>query len=403
MPRPIRESVDSLRPIQRNLALDFLGAFGLGVTSAMVASFLPTIARREGLEPIGLAALSATPFIAAILSVLSGRYGPRTTWQLALLRLVGAGALLLIPFSPVPTVMVAAAFLFWVSNQMSVPFQQRQWGVLYPARMRARVVGFLGSGRMGASVLAGLTGTLLADQIGGPAAVALAGAVGGLCALAFLGIRSPGTLAGLPYSPRESIRTLLGLPSLPMLAVGQGLFFGGMIAAMPLLPLINVDRLDMSLAEVGILALLTAAGSALSFLPWGALADRRGFLLPMRIGPAIGLVGLVAYTFAPSVAVVSVASFAIGISNASTDLGVQAAISSQAGLAQRAPAMSGWNAIAGVRGVIAAFSVSPLVQAGVLDLTAALLVCAAASTLGVAVFWRMKPAPTPARGRAGRR
>ena len=59
----MHDSIDGLRPLSRNLSLDLIAAIGVGVSVALVASFLPTIARRGGLEPLGLAALSAAPFL----------------------------------------------------------------------------------------------------------------------------------------------------------------------------------------------------------------------------------------------------------------------------------------------------------------------------------------------------
>ena len=49
--------------------------------------------------------------------------------------------------------------------------------------------------------------------------------------------------------------------------------------------------------------------------------------------------------------------------------------------------MSGWNAITGARGLVAPFLMSALVQAGLVSVTVALLVCAVASGLGVVLFW----------------
>jgi UDP-N-acetylmuramyl pentapeptide phosphotransferase/UDP-N-acetylglucosamine-1-phosphate transferase len=49
--------------------------------------------------------------------------------------------------------------------------------------------------------------------------------------------------------------------------------------------------------------------------------------------------------------------------------------------------MSGWNAITGVRGLVVPFLMSVLVQFGVVSLTVGLLLCAAASATGVALFW----------------
>ena len=89
------------RALGRNLALDLLAAVGVGVSIALVTTLLPTIARRGGLEPLGLAALAAAPFIANLLGVFAGRFGPRSPRQLALIR--GAGAASLVALFIVPT------------------------------------------------------------------------------------------------------------------------------------------------------------------------------------------------------------------------------------------------------------------------------------------------------------
>ena len=74
---PTRDSIEGLRPISRNLSLDLIAAIGYGVSGALVSTLLPTIARRGGLEPLGLAALSAAPFLTNLLSVFAGRFGPQ--------------------------------------------------------------------------------------------------------------------------------------------------------------------------------------------------------------------------------------------------------------------------------------------------------------------------------------
>ena len=78
------------RALGRNLALDLVAAVGVGVSMGLVTALLPTIARRGGLEPLGLSALAAAPFVANLLSAFAGRFGPRSSMQLALIR--GSGA-----------------------------------------------------------------------------------------------------------------------------------------------------------------------------------------------------------------------------------------------------------------------------------------------------------------------
>jgi len=385
--RPTRDSIEGLRPISRNLSLDLIAAIGYGVSGALVSTLLPTIARRGGLEPLGLAALAAAPFLTNLLSVFAGRLGPKSTRQFALLRGIGAGSLVALLVIPGAPVIVAVAFVFWISISFSSPFQLRFWGATYPGRMRGRVVGFLGTGRAAAAGIAALAGGLLADRFGGPSAVALAGGVGVVCALAYAGLRTSASAAPLAYSARESIRAMRARPTLQRVALAQGFFGGGFIAAGPLYALVYVDRLDLSLSDVGVIGVFGAAATTVSFLAWGAVADRFDALAAMRYGSLIGLAGLTAYAVAPGLAVLLVAALAIGVASSSIEVGVAGVISDNTPLASRAAAMSGWNAITGARGLVAPFFMSALVQFGVVSVTVGLLVCASASALGVALFW----------------
>ena len=189
--------------VGRNLALDLVAAIGVGVTVALVTTLLPTIARRGGLEPIGLAALAAAPFVANLLGAFAGRVGPRSQRQLALIRGVGAASLLVLAVLAAAPVMVVVSIVFWLSLSLSGPFHLRLWGAMYPARVRGRVVGLLGSGRAAAAAIAALAGGVLADQLGGETAVALAGLVGLGCALAYAGLRAPNAERPPSFSARE--------------------------------------------------------------------------------------------------------------------------------------------------------------------------------------------------------
>jgi MFS family permease len=387
------------RAIGRNLALDLVAAVGVGVTVALITTLLPTIARRGGLEPIGLAALAAAPFVANLLGAFAGRVGPRSQRQLALIRGAGAASLLVLAVLAAAPVMVAVSVAFWLSLSLSGPFHLRLWGSMYPARVRGRVVGFLGSGRAAAAALAALAGGLLADRFGGETAVALAGLVGLGCALAYAGLRAPSAERPPTFSARESIQALRDRPFLSRIAIAQGFYGGGLIAAVPLYAIVNVDRLDLSLADVGIIGILTAGATTLSFLVWGAVADRRGPLVAMRLGSTLGLAALIAYAFAPDVAVLWVAAIAAGAGSASIEVGIASAVSDHTPLASRAAAMAGWNAITGARGIVAAFTMSVLLQVGIVDVTTGLLLCAAVTAVGVVLYARASTTPAATEGR----
>ena len=143
-------------------------------------------------------------------------------------------------------------------------------------------------------------------------------------------------------------------PLLGRIALAQGFYGGGLIAAAPLFALVYVDRLDLTLADVGFVEILAAAATTLAFPLWGAVADRFGGLAPLRVGSAIGLVSLVAYAVAPNVMVLWLAAVAAGTASASIDVGIASAVSDHTPLASRAAAMAGWNALTGARGIVAA-------------------------------------------------
>ncbi len=374
------------RELGRNLALDMLAAIGVGVSLALVTTLLPTIARRGGLEPVGLAALASAPFVANLSSAFAGRFGPRSPRQLAVIRGAGAASLIALFIVPTPLVMIAVSVVFWVSISFGGPFHLRLWGAMYPARLRGRIVGFIGTGRAAAGALAAFAGGILADRLGGPPAVALAGVVGMVCAIGYAGFHAEA--AGDPprFSAGDSIRALRDRPVLGRVALAQGFYGGGLIAAAPLFAIVYVDRLDLSLAAVGIIGILTAAATTVSFLAWGVVADRYGAMVAMRIGSAMGLAALVAYAIAPDVTVLWAAAVGLGAGGASIDLGIASIVSEHTTMASRAPAMAGWNAITGARGIVAAFLMSALLQAGIVDVTTGLLLCAVTSAIGVALY-----------------
>ena len=242
----------------------------------------------------------------------------------------------------------------------------------------------------GGCALAALGGGLIADRIGGPTAVAIAGVIGIACAVGYAGFRADA--AGEPprFSARDAVRALRERPVLGRVALAQGFYGGGVIAAVPLFALVHVDRLGLSLADVGILGILNAIATTVAFPLWGAVSDRFGTLVGMRIGGALGVMALIGYAVAPDVAVLWVASLLAGIAGAAIDVGIAAIVSDETTLASRAPAMAGWNAITGARGIVAAFLMSALVQAGVVDVRLGILLCAVSSTIGVVLFTRAK-------------
>ena len=172
------------------------------------------------------------------------------------------------------------------------------------------------------------------------------------------------------FSARDSFRALRDRPVLSRIAVAQGFYGGGLIAAAPLYAIVNVDRLNLSLSDVGIIGILTAAATTLSLPAVGRRrrparsAGRDAHRQRPRAGRAHRLrPGAARRASCGSRAV------AAGAGSASIDVGIASAVSDHTPLASRAAAMAGWNAITGARGIVAAFTMSILLQLGIVDVT----------------------------------
>jgi MFS family permease len=382
------------RAFWRNVALDLTVAAGVGVTMALVGSMLPSVARQGGLDPIGLAALSAAPFLANLLSGFAGRIGPRTPVQTGVLRAVGAGLMLVLLLTAAAPVLILAALGFWISLSFASPMQLRLWGAMYPSRVRGRVVGAVGTSRAAAAAVTALLAGVLADRLGGTTVIAIGSAVGIFTAIAYFGFLVPPTAPAPRFSPRDAVRILQDRPVLRRIVLAQGFYGGGLIAAAPLYALVYIDRLGLSLTEVGIVGILGASATTLSYYAWGSAADRFGPLLLLRMGSVVGLCSLVVVALTPTVFLLFPATIAAGVAGAAIDLGINTTLSDETPLEQRAGALAGWNTVTGARGLAAPFVAGGLVQLGLVSLTTALLLCALVGAVGVVLFTRVEGART---------
>ena len=376
-----------MHDLRRNVAIDLVVAVGIAVTSAIVNALLPTIARQTGMAPIGIAVLAAAPYVGNLLGAFAGRIGPQSRPQLALTRALGAGLLLSLAFAPDPLLIVIVVLFFWLSLSLSNPFHFGLWSSMYEARQRARVIGVIGTCRAAAAGGAAIGLGVLADRFGPPLALGVAGAIGVVCTSAALWFRAAPVGREGRYSAREAVRTLTSRPGLATLVLGQAFYGGGMIAAAPLYALVYVDRLGLSLADVGSIAIVGAAATTATYYAWGALVDRRGGRSALKAGASLGLCSVLLVAVAASLPVLWLAAALGGLASAAIDLGIQGAIADETPPTERAAAMAGWNAITGARGALVPFASTALVQMGLLSVTGALLVCAAPVAVGAAIYF----------------
>ena len=402
MPTTTATSPNSGRALRRNVSLDLGVALSIGLTTAVAGGLVPTIARQGGLAPIGLALMAASPFLGNLLSAFAGRYGPQRVRGYGVLRVAGALLLVGVGLAPNALLIVAGICAFQLCLSFGTPFQTRIWGAMYPGEVRGRVIGILGMARAATAAVGAMAIGALADRLGVPFAVTLAGFLGAAFALGALGLRSGRPLPVRTFSAREAVATLTASPRLRRLVLAQGLYGAGVIAAFPLYALVNVDRLHLSLADVGTVAVVGAVATMASYTPWGAMVDRLGYAAGLRVAAACGVLSLACVAVAPNMAVMLVASILAGLSNAAMDLGIQGAMAAHTSLSDRAAAMAGWNSLTGLRGMAAAMAASVAVQAGLVDVTTALALCLVPATLGLLVYLDLPVAATVARVRGGR-
>ena len=372
--------------LQRNLSLDLSAAMGLGATLAVVGALLPSAARREGMDSIGLAGLAALPFLASLLSLLAGRIGPRTPRGLAILRAAGSAGLLLVIIAPQPLPIALAMFGFWAAMSLGAPMQQRLWAGMYPSSDRGRLLGIVGSGRSLAAMVVLLAVSAVATGSGWLPIVALVALVGVGTAVATSRLSLPPEDVAQSFSAAGSIATVLRRPMLRRITMAQLVFGAGLVAAPALIAMVQIDRLGLAMEDVALAGLIGAAATTTMFGLWGRVAGRTGPLVTMTAGTLLGTLSMAAFAFAPDLAAVLAASAVLGAAGAAIDVSWPLLIADHAAHAEQAAAAAGLGAIMGLRGLIMPFIIVAPIQVGLMDSTGGLILCVLATGAGAAIY-----------------
>jgi MFS family permease len=364
-------------------------AVGLGTTMAIVAVLLPSVARREGLDSMGLAALAALPFLASLLTLFAGRIGPRSPARLAVLRSAGALGLLLVLIAPHPFLIAAATFGFWISFALGAPLQQRIWATIYPAADRGRLLGLVGTGRFAAGTVALLAITIAATTSGWVPIVAVVAAVGAVSSLAVGRMSVPGIESGEAYSARGSIRAVMGAPMIRRIATAQLLFGAGLVAAPALIAMVHIDRLDLEVADIALAGLLSYGTTAATIGLWGRAASRVGALSTISAGTAVGAASLAVFAMAPDFRGIIVATILLGTASGAVNASWPLLIAEHAGEGQQTEVAAGLNSIMGLRGLVVPFLIMAPVSAGIVNETGGLVICLVTASAGAILYARL--------------
>jgi len=373
--------------VRRNLTFDIVAAIGVGISIAMVWTLMPSAARKNGMEPLWLAVLISTPFIANLISGLWSGVAAKSIRQLTAYRVIGAGAVALVWFSQASPVVVLVALLLWFSLSFGGPFHIQLWGRIYPPEARGRIFGLFGVFRSSTVAIAAFIGGFLADAIGDFQALPLVGLLAVLCAFAYLGLRSSVTPEPPRYTARTSLGMLLDRPRLRRVVTAHFFYGAGLIAAIPLFALVHIDRLDLTLGQVGIIGVVGSLGTTLSYPIWGVIVDRIGSMVALRLGVLCGFLGVAGYALAGDFLILLPASALVGAAGACTDAAVLSVLAEETPVQDRASALAGWNLTTGFHGIGAPLLVSLLIGAGILAVDSALVLCTAVCGFGVLLYF----------------
>jgi MFS family permease len=353
--------------LQRNFAFDATGAVGTGLFNALVGGFLAVIARREGADPLLLAALAAAPFAANMLSIFSGFWVPgdrHYVRYVSALLVLGRSMFVFAALTTTPLALLAMGFGMWLTQAMVAPLQVDIWRGSYPQRLRARVLGYLRVIQTASAMIAAPLGGLLIDRLGPGALLSMGAGAGMLGAAGFSQVRSSPVVPSQRFTPLGSLRLLREFPAYRGLVLAWVIWGLGSFMAAPLYALVLVDRFQAGYAEVGMLQLVGAASGLIGYLVLGQYLDRRSGSGATPLGFfMVALVPLI-YMLAPSLPVLAIAFVLQSLGTSVFDLGWQIALVSRVPDEHRLRYQAAHTSITGVRGVAAPFLGSLAVSFG---------------------------------------
>lgn len=311
--------------VRRNMRIDLLSATLFGPFVAGL-SFLPVVMRKLGASPEWLAFYSAQAFIGFLFTSLSVLVMPRRRGLqrfAAAIWVLSRGSFLLVAWVTNAHSLILLMLWFWIVEGFPVPVYTRLMQAIYPARSRGRVMSLIRVGLSLANLaVTPLIGWLL-DTVGYQALYPITGLFAVAATLLFGQLRyveedlaesAPPSGARLGRLAVTDRRFALYLGAITLFGIG-------LLSGSALQPLVQVDRLKLSYADLGLLNVVQSAFFLLGYVIWGRLIDRRGAVWAMRfvflaaaVIPATYLAASAGWMLAPAFA-------ALGLVNAGLDLG----------------------------------------------------------------------------------
>jgi MFS family permease len=349
---------DTERQLRRNFGHDAVGALGTGVFNALVVNFLSVIARREGADPLLLAALAAAPFAANTLAIFMGFWVPPQRLRVkyvSILLMLGRSLFFVGLFTTGPVMLLCMGVGMWLTMAMVAPLQVDIWRGAYPQRLRARVLGYLRVLQTSAVAIGAPLGGLLIERLGHGPMLGIGAALGIIGAAGYSRIRSEPVAASQRFTPAASLRLLADEPRYRAMVLAWVVWGIGSFMATPLYALVLVDRLHASYSDVGLLQLAGALSGLLAYFVLGHFLDRKGGFGATATGLVMVALVPLFYLSSPSLPFLALGYVVQSVGNSAIDLGWQVAVIARVSDEHRLRYQAAHTSLTGLRGVVAPF------------------------------------------------
>ena len=388
----------SLSPsVRRVMHIELSMSLAHGVFYALIIPFTQVVLRRLGASVDMLALYTALLFVGSVFTsfsiVLMRRR--RTINIIVFCWLLGRSLFLLTAFVTGAVQLMAIGVVFGLLEAFVVPAYTRVIQKIYPESGRGKVMSTVRMGRVSVILLVTPLAGWALDRVGYQVLFPI-GALFGILAT-YLFTRIDLDEGELPPRQTKALSDLWqivrGDRNFAIYLLSYSLFGLGGLLSWPLIPVVQVDRLQLSYSEIGLLGLVESITWFLSYLLWGRTIDKRGGLFVVRAISAISIVTPLTYMSAQSLWMLMPSAIARGLGMAGFELGRISAGIQLADPERVTEYAAIQSTVVGLRGMVA-----PVITVGLLRLgaphSAVFLLSVFFLVLGWVMFGRVT-APIP--------
>ena len=388
----------SLSPsVRRVMHIELSMSLAYGVFYACIIPFTQVVLRRQGATVDMLALYTALLFVGSVFTsfsiVLMRRR--RTINIIVFCWLLGRSLFLLTAFVTGAVQLMAIGIVFWLLEAFVIPAYTRVIQKIYPESGRGKVMSTVRMGRVSVILLVTPLAGWALDRVGYQVLFPI-GALFGILAT-YLFTRIDLDEGELPPRQTKTFADLWQIVrsdrNFATYLISYSLFGLGGLMSWPLYPVVQVDRLQLSYSEIGLLGLVESVTWFFSYLLWGRTIDKRGGLFVVRAIAAISIVTPLTYMSAQSLWMLLPSAIARGLGMAGFELGRISAGIQLADPERVTEYAAIQSTVVGLRGLVA-----PLVTVGLLRLgaphSAVFLLSVAFLVMGWVMFGRVT-APIP--------